>query len=352
MRTAVPATTALLILLVLPLQLFAHHGAFYKTVFRAIENADPGRIRELFSDSAWEGKQGAMSALELQERLKKGKVTQLREFSSYGKTRSEECLVHLKLEHPDHQDRQHIFLLAKRLGDDGNRSPKAWQIVRIVDDVREAQLFLGRQFDSAIRPPIRLPVGRWSVGFANGVTQTCVIRKDGTTSVVEPRRASSGKAAVKDGSVVIVYDDDRVERWTSVGQRLVVEHWYPAAQFPSGAAVLGIADRSQPVEVTALDEAKSLTLDIASVFVHYRFELQPDQFTTIMKTLAGNPRIRHLRLHLPNSAHVKDETLDVLREFQSLETLELIDARDWEAPSIFEQVAAMRNLKQAKFSFL
>jgi hypothetical protein len=41
---------------------------------------------------------------------------------------------------------------------------------------------------------------------------------------------------------VIVCDDDRVERWTAVGQRMVVEHWFPAAQFPSGTPVLGIAE--------------------------------------------------------------------------------------------------------------
>ncbi len=51
-----------------------------------------------------------------------------------------------------------------------------------------------------------------------------------------------GKAEVKDGSVVIVYQDDRVERWTPVGKRMVVEHWYPGAQFPSGTPVLGIAE--------------------------------------------------------------------------------------------------------------
>jgi hypothetical protein len=91
--------------------------------------------------------------------------------------------------------------------------------------------------------PAALPVGKWKVAFANGVNQTCEVRKDGTASVVEPLRASSGKAAVRDGAAVLTFDDDRVEWWSRVGQRFVVEHWFPGSQFPAGAPVLGIAER-------------------------------------------------------------------------------------------------------------
>jgi hypothetical protein len=91
-------------------------------------------------------------------------------------------------------------------------------------------------------PADGLPVGRWSVEFANGVKEVCEVRKDRTVSVVEPLRSATGKAEVQGGSVVIVYQDDRVERWTPVGKRMVVEHWYPGARFPSGTPVLGIAE--------------------------------------------------------------------------------------------------------------
>jgi hypothetical protein len=84
--------------------------------------------------------------------------------------------------------------------------------------------------------------GEWKVEFTNGVKEVCQIRKDQTASVAEPLRTSNGKVEVKDGSVVIAYQDDRVERWTPVGKRMVVEHWYPGARFPSGTPVLGIAD--------------------------------------------------------------------------------------------------------------
>jgi len=63
-------------------------------------------------------------------------------------------------------------------------------------------------------------------------------------SVSEPRRSSRGKAEAKDGAVVVPFEDDRVERWTPVGERFVVEHWFPASAYPAGARVLGIAKRS------------------------------------------------------------------------------------------------------------
>ena len=47
----------------------------------------------------------------------------------------------------------------------------------------------------------------------------------------------------KDGAIVITFDDDRTERWTPVGKRMVVEHWYLSAQYPCCKPVLGIAER-------------------------------------------------------------------------------------------------------------
>ena len=59
-----------------------------------------------------------------------------------------------------------------------------------------------------------LPVGEWSVEFANGVVETCEIRKDGTASESEPNRKSDGKAVDKDGALVVTFDDDRTQHWT------------------------------------------------------------------------------------------------------------------------------------------
>ncbi|MDZ4781406.1 MAG: hypothetical protein SGJ19_14225, partial [Planctomycetia bacterium] len=78
--------------------------------------------------------------------------------------------------------------------------------------------------------------------------------------VVEPARSSGGRVGVQNGTIVIAYDDDRIERWTVVGARLVVEHWAPAAgshpgarwggysplrPLPTSTPVLGIAERAE-----------------------------------------------------------------------------------------------------------
>jgi hypothetical protein len=86
--------------------------------------------------------------------------------------------------------------------------------------------------------------GQWRVEFANGVVERCDLQKDATASVIEPGRSSGGTVSVKDGVFVIAFADDRVERWTRVGQRMVVEHWFPGSQYPSGKPVLGIAERT------------------------------------------------------------------------------------------------------------
>src|SRR5262245_18994490 len=91
--------------------------------------------------------------------------------------------------------------------------------------------------------PLAGLVGQWTVEFTNGVRQRCEIHRDGKASVVEPLRTSAGTAVRQGGSIVIRYEDDRAERWTPMGNRFIVEHWFPASQLPIGAAVLGIADR-------------------------------------------------------------------------------------------------------------
>ncbi len=94
---------------------------------------------------------------------------------------------------------------------------------------------------AAEEPPAWL-VGAWRIKFANGVEELCVLGKDQTASVWEPLRQSAGKIEVRDGHVLAVYDDGRLERWAPVGRRAVVEHWASAADYPRTAPVLGIAE--------------------------------------------------------------------------------------------------------------
>jgi hypothetical protein len=91
-------------------------------------------------------------------------------------------------------------------------------------------------------PKAALPVGKWKVEFANGVNEVVDIGNGGESSVEEPQRRCVGMAEVQGGSVVITFGDDRVERWTLVGKRYVVEHWFLASRLPTVTPVLGIAE--------------------------------------------------------------------------------------------------------------
>jgi hypothetical protein len=90
-------------------------------------------------------------------------------------------------------------------------------------------------------PPAE-PVGKWRIVFANGVVETCAFEQ-GTATETEPLRSSTGKLVAQDGSVVIAFEDDRTERWTAVGKKWVVEHWFPSSEYPAGKPVVGIAKR-------------------------------------------------------------------------------------------------------------
>jgi hypothetical protein len=88
-----------------------------------------------------------------------------------------------------------------------------------------------------------IPVGRWRVEFANGVVETCEIRHDRSAYVSEPRRNSPGTARVKDGATIVLFQDNRAERWKLDGNRWLVEHWCPSAECPNGVPVVGVAER-------------------------------------------------------------------------------------------------------------
>jgi hypothetical protein len=94
-------------------------------------------------------------------------------------------------------------------------------------------------------PAARLPVGNWTVEFTNGVVQACDILEfdGGHIRVDEPGRRAPGTAVLQDGSILMTYHDDRTERWTAIGDRFVVEHWFPSSRYPTGNPVLGIAER-------------------------------------------------------------------------------------------------------------
>jgi hypothetical protein len=112
---------------------------------------------------------------------------------------------------------------------------------------RIIQTIAARAADAAIKRELAAVKGKWNVEFTNGVTEVCDIFNfdGGHATVDEPRRRSRGTVVVQGGSVVITFNDDRVERWTAVGKRFVVEHWFPGSRFPTTNPVLGIAERTR-----------------------------------------------------------------------------------------------------------
>jgi hypothetical protein len=100
-----------------------------------------------------------------------------------------------------------------------------------------------------IAPPTRVPgpepglFGKWTVAPANVVVETCEVCADGTASGSEPQRWAERKAEASGTSLVITFKDGRVERWSLPNGRVVVEHRCPATGYPTGAAVVGVADR-------------------------------------------------------------------------------------------------------------
>jgi hypothetical protein len=138
---------------------FAHHSAFCRDIFQAVEKADLATVKDLFDEAVWKRGVGAMSAKELQERLTHGKLiplhkssdSKLQEHASTDKFDSRlRCVITFKVEHEDDAIQQkQVFLLAKRVGNDGYSNPKAWRIWRIVVDRDQAECFLGRKLANA-----------------------------------------------------------------------------------------------------------------------------------------------------------------------------------------------------------
>lgn len=87
--------------------------------------------------------------------------------------------------------------------------------------------------DPAGESKTRQPSGKWNLVKANGVLGTYQFRPDGSVNWTEKDRTTLGKATAKDGVIVVVYPDDRTERMTWSGRRLIVEHWVPSANYPA-----------------------------------------------------------------------------------------------------------------------
>ncbi|MGI9241671.1 MAG: hypothetical protein ACR2RV_12795 [Verrucomicrobiales bacterium] len=113
------------------------------------------------------------------------------------------------------------------------------------------------------------------------------------------------------------------------------------------------ADSPQPLVLKKLCDVEELKPEVASVEVIYHQVEAPrgENFSAILALLAKHKSIRHLRLCIPNSSSFKKEYLESLREFKSLESLEIRDMRSWSSPEVFEQIAAIEGLRNLKMYF-
>jgi hypothetical protein len=91
----------------------------------------------------------------------------------------------------------------------------------------------------------KFPTGKWNMVKAGGVYGTYSFRADGTVEWIERDRKAVGKMSVKDGLVVITYPDDRIERLTPSGSRLVVEHWFPSSGYPTAFPNFAFAEKAK-----------------------------------------------------------------------------------------------------------
>jgi hypothetical protein len=118
----------------------------------------------------------------------------------------------------------------------------------------QTSLATGQPLESLLAPQdvdptgeIAAWVGRWNTEFANGIHEEHELRPDGTVTVrnIEQNWSCEGRMTFDGQQVTITYDNERIERWTPVGSRMVLEHWRPASQIPIQPALFGIGTREE-----------------------------------------------------------------------------------------------------------
>ena len=124
-----------------------------------------------------------------------------------------------------------------------DKVPNPWTSDRFFPAYNERVSQLKKVAAADVPPPSGLPVGKWNVHFANGASEVCEIREDGSATVSEASRRATGKAVVNNGFVEIRFDDHRAERWTVAGGWMAVHHWFPDFGMPASPPVSGVAQR-------------------------------------------------------------------------------------------------------------
>jgi hypothetical protein len=121
---------------------------------------------------------------------------------------------------------------------------------------------------------------------------------------------------------------------------------------PAGPLVMppDEAVKIEPVPIETFAAWKALPAGTTAVSLKFPGSWKRGEFTTIMRALAKNPDVRRIDLGISSFRTTKDP-LEVLREFHSLESLNIDDVREGGSTQLLGHVAEMKNLKQASFAF-
>jgi hypothetical protein len=77
------------------------------------------------------------------------------------------------------------------------------------------------------------PVGTYAQSYDEGTRSTIELRKDGTFTRVRDGKQYPGTIEFADGKLVLK-NDVFIEVWTVVSGEIIVEHWWPAGNYPKG----------------------------------------------------------------------------------------------------------------------
>lgn len=88
-------------------------------------------------------------------------------------------------------------------------------------------------------------VGQWQVEFKDGSQRTYEIDEANQVAVQSdsPQWKSNGQVKLVESEIILTYESDRAERWTRIGEKVIVEHWSPASKSPRSQPVIGIGEK-------------------------------------------------------------------------------------------------------------
>ena len=129
--------------------LLGHHGAFYKAIFAAIDQRDLESAKHLFSEGAWKGQASDVSGVDVSKRLKDSKSFSKYETTSIkeeGQAANNRTVIYLKIVYETGKESGHFWFLAD--GKPSNKNPEAHKILRITNNILEAEKYLNRKLPS------------------------------------------------------------------------------------------------------------------------------------------------------------------------------------------------------------